>query len=118
MIVVLINWILIFITSYPIGRMVNIRIKNDINLVQNVMVGLIINSCILTALAFFLAIDSSILWGICCLNLYMVFIDFPNYKKLFESINQRLISKPTFFLFFASIVLAIYSSASSTIATA
>jgi len=115
MIVVLINWILIFITSYPIGRKVNIRIKNDINLVQNVIVGLIINSCILTALAFFLAIDSSILWGICCLNLYLVFIDFPNYKKLFELIKQRLFSKQTFFLFFASIVLAIYSSASSKI---
>jgi len=115
MIAVLFNWLLIFFTNYPLGRAINIQISNAQNLVQNVIVGLIINSCILTALAFFLAINTSFLCGICCINLLLIFIDVPYYKKLYALFKQRLISKHFFFLFFASIVLAIYSSASSKI---
>ena len=115
MLVVLFNWLLIFITSYPLGRKVNMLISNNLNLVQNVIVGLIVNSSILNALAFCLPINSNILIGFCLLNLSLIGLDFSFYKKSFELLRQKLISKPSFLILLASIVLAIYSSSSSKI---
>jgi hypothetical protein len=115
MLFVLINWLIIFVSSYPIGRIVNIRIKNDINLVQNVIVGLIFNSIIMSTLAFFMPINSNILYGLCLLNTSLLVFDFSYYKKLIATIKQRLNTKQLFMLFFASIVLAIYSAAYSKI---
>ncbi len=115
MLVVLFNWLLIFFTNYPLGRAINIQIKNDQNLIQNVIVGLIINSSVLTALAFFLPIYSNVLYGLCFLNISLIALEFPYYKKIFQSLKEKLILKQSFFLLLASTVLAIYSSASSKI---
>jgi hypothetical protein len=115
MLIVLFNWFLIFVTSYPLGRVINLLIKNDSNLVQNVVVGLIINASILHVLAFFLPIQSNILYGFCLLNLSLLVFDFSFYKKSLKRLKHWLFTKQSFLLFLASIVLAIYSSSSSKI---
>lgn len=115
MLIVLFNWFLIFVTSYPLGRVINLLIKNDSNLVQNVVVGLIINASILHAVAFFLPIQSNIFYGFCLLNLLLLVYGFSFYLKALKKLKQWLFTKQSFLIFLASIVLAIYSSSSSKI---
>jgi hypothetical protein len=107
--------VLIFITTYPLGRLVNRLIETDSNLLQNAIVGLIINSIILTLFAFFLPINSILLTGLCLVNLFLIVFESSFYRKSVLALCKQFTQKQSLLVFFASIVLAIYSSASSKI---
>lgn len=115
MLLVLLNWIIIFFTTFPTGRLVNRLINNESNLVQNIIVGLIVNWILINTLAFYLPINSRVLIGLYVLNLLLVGVEFSFYKKILISIRKYIFSKQVFVIFLASLVLAIYSTASSKI---